>query len=148
MGMISNIKKNIKQEIMAYKYNRQLENDPAVVHSRLTAERKEIKLQTERLTLQRQMDQDKQELRDLKNSTGFRGKLRSGLGSIRSHLDNVKARNQGSNKMKLKDPSKSMINQGVGSKESNYKPFGSGMVGQGSVEKPKKDKKKRIIIEI
>ena len=144
MGFATRIKENIKKEINAFKYNRTLENDPDVVRNRLDVERKQIKMQKDALLSKQQLEQDKKELQTLKNSTGIRGKINNGLGALRTHMKNVETRNKSAEKFKLKNPKQerstsvfeikgsSGINEvGSGSKGS-YRPFGSGVLDQGS----------------
>lgn len=171
MGFATKLKENIKKEINAFKYNRELENDPDVVRNRLDAEKKQLRIQKEQLLTKQQLEQDKRELQMLKNQTGVRGKISAGLGSVRSYLDNVKAKNNSAEKFKLKNPKQersqsvfdikgsgssitannprgaSGLNQvGSGSKGS-YRPFGSGVLDQGSgMNKPKKKKQSKTIV--
>jgi hypothetical protein len=102
MGFLSNTKQRISKEIADIKYNRQLENDPAVVRSRLDVERANVRKERDNLLSKRQLEQDKKELQQLRNSTGIRGKISSGLSAVRSHLDNVRSRNEGSKGRKIR----------------------------------------------
>lgn len=172
MGFATKLKDNIKKEINAFKYNRDLESDPDVVRNRLDAEKKQIRVQKEQLLTKQQLEQDKKELQTLKNSTGIRGQIKSGLGSLRGYLDNVKTKNNSAEKFKLRNPKQersqsvfeikgsgsqitannprgaSGLNQvgGSGSKGS-YRPFGSGVLDNSSMtSKPKKKKESKTII--
>lgn len=171
MGFVTNLKNSIKKEISDYKYNRELENDPDVVRNRLDAEKKQIRMEKEKIFVQKQLERDKQELRDLKNSTGLRGQIKSGLGSVRSYLDNVKQKNGSAEKFKLKNPQSSITQgksafdiKGSGSQitannprgasglnqvgvSKKYNPFGSGVLDNSRMSaKPRKKKESKTIV--
>lgn len=164
MGFVNNLKNNIRKEIDAVKYNTQLENDPLVVRNRLDAQRKEISIEKERLLTQKQLEQDKRELQTLKNSTGIRGQITSGLGKLKTHLNDVKERNA---RLDLKDPLKksdsskfdikgsSSVTESPGmhhrSKGSgSYRPFGSGVMSDSPLQskKRKRSKDQTIVIKV
>lgn len=168
MGFVTNLKNSIKKEISAYKYNKDLENDPDVVRNRLDAERKQIRMEKEKIFAQKQLERDKAELRELKNNTGIRGQIKSGLGSVRGYLDNVKKKNGSAERFKLKNPQSNIVSgrsssvfeiKGSGSQiqntnlrgmhsgsNSSYRPFGSGVLNQEVRSKPKKKQSKTVII--
>jgi len=166
MGILNNLKQNLKREINAIKYDRKLMNDPDVVRSRLDAERNEIKIQKQKLINQRQLEMDRDELRSLRNSTGVRGKLKNGLTALRGQLDNVKKRNEASDKFKLRStkntprsvgsasgniPSSSVFElkstKGIHDSVGSYKPFGSGgVLGESPKKKPKKKSSGQTIV--
>lgn len=174
MGFATKLKENIKKEINAFKYNRELENDPDVVRNRLDAEKKSIRIQKEQLLTKQSLEQDKRELQTLKNSTGIRGQIKSGLAGLRTHLDSVKAKNNSAERFKLKNPKESRSQSvfeikgsgsqitasnprgasglnDVGGSKGGYRPFGSGVLDNSRMnDKPKKKKssQKTIIIKI
>lgn len=164
MGLISTLKNKAKAEIQAMKSDREFRNDPAVVHQRLLNEKQNVREEIARVKERQSFEQDKKELQELKNSTGLRGKIRSGLSAIRNHLDSVKARNDhgsvnvrntvgpgmhqgnfdlpGSRGMHDTNPrgAKSLIMQGPGSSS------GGGVFAGGKPARPKREKKGKTII--
>jgi len=163
MGIISRTKEKIRSEIDAYKYNRQLENDPEVVRNRLNTERANVRSQITALKEKKQFESDKRELQTLKNTTGIRGAVSSGLGSLRSHLDSVKKnksslrvqdplKNRGSNLgmsgsgMHQVGSGRSLVTGDVGSKSSS--PFATGGVLGSQSVKPRKKSRKQIVINL
>jgi hypothetical protein len=171
MGFANKLKENIKKEINAFKYNRDLENDPDTVRNRLDMEKKQIKIQKEQLLTKQSLEQDKRELQTLKNSTGIRGQIKSGLTGLRSQLDNVKSRNNSAEQFKLRNPkqerSQSVFDiKGSGSQITannprgssglnqvggSYRPFGSGVMDNSrttTTTTKKKLRSKTIIIKL
>lgn len=100
MGLVQNARNKIREEVEGYKIRRKMERDPEILKA-LIKDKQE--------TQKRELDyaKDRKTLQDLKNSTGTRGAIRSALGSVKTHLANVKARNEKGEKFKLKDPSQS-----------------------------------------
>ena len=56
-----------------------------------------IKAETYKLQQKVKLEQSRKELQELKNSTGIRGSLRSGLKAVTGHLQDVKVRNKKAN---------------------------------------------------
>lgn len=140
MGMMSRLKENFRKEVQAIKMNREIKNDPDLVKSKIDAQRVMIKKEKDRLELKRALENDKKELQSLKNSTGIRGKISSGLKNLKTHTDNVRLRNEQSSKFKLRD-SKQKITGGPMSDEKSR--IGGPMGSSNSTGGPMGDKKKK-----
>ena len=97
MSFIQRAKENIKKEIDAYKYNKQLENNPQVVRQRLANERADISKQLVEARERQQFEREKAELKQIQKESSFIGKLGQKLQPIQQHLQNVKQQKQTTN---------------------------------------------------
>lgn len=101
MSFVSQAKDKLKKEYDAYKYNKSLENDPAIVRAKLQDERARMKVETQKLREQKEFEREKTELKELQRSNSSIGKFGAG---VKSYLADVKASQQvGKKQNKLRD---------------------------------------------
>ena len=120
MGLIADLKAKLRER-----------NSPEVIRDK----REIIRAETERLKEVKSYEQEREDLRKLRNSTGVRGKIVSGLKSVQSNLKAVKARR---GNLRVKDPLADR------SKQNNFTmgQLGGGVFG-GADPKPVRKIKKR-----
>jgi hypothetical protein len=117
MSFIRQAKDKIKDEYESYKVRRAIGKDPAYLKAEINR-MKEIKKGE---NLQR-------ELKELKNTTGTRGKIVSGLQGVRTYLNDVKVRNNKANgvvKSGVRNSLREQTNSGI--QQSNLGMSGLGM---------------------
>lgn len=153
MRIINKIKNNIRNEIRNIKEQRKLNRDPDVLKYRLEQERMRLRAEKDILLKKIQLEKDKRELQQLKNSTGIKGSIRNALSNVKKHLDDVKKRNNDSVKNKVVNGSRnrtsvfdikgksSIMEPPIGMKGViGYKSFNdeiTGLVGKKKIKKKK-----------